>query len=166
MERSKHGSAGQRGKHQRENYLERRVRHQAWRICKCGSELLLRGGPISDIGYELGGDIEFGVAAIKLHIKIIGLYRSSHESNDSSIEVLRAGQPVTLFETCSRNKGTEAVVRVQNAGQQVYARLLYLPRHACERRSDAGYQPRTCAASTHTFDTAGQVLTAKKTRRN
>lgn len=78
-----------------------------------GKELLLRGGPIDDINYEIGGDIEFG-AAPKLNTKIIGLYRTGEESNDSSIEVARPGNPVTLFETRSRNKPTEAVVRIQN----------------------------------------------------
>lgn len=78
-----------------------------------GDELLLRGGPISDLNYELGGDIEFSVLP-KTNTKIVALYRSAQESNDSSIEIARVGQPVTLFETRSRNKPVEAVVRVQN----------------------------------------------------
>jgi outer membrane receptor protein involved in Fe transport len=78
-----------------------------------GDETLLRGGPISDLNYELGGDIEFGVAP-KLNTKIIGLYRSGTESNDSTIESMRIGQPTTLFETRSRNKPSEAVARIQN----------------------------------------------------
>jgi outer membrane receptor protein involved in Fe transport len=78
-----------------------------------GDEILLRGGPISDLNYEIGGDIEFGVAP-KLNTKIIGLYRSGTESNDSTIESMRFGQPSTLFETRSRNKPSEAVARIQN----------------------------------------------------
>lgn len=78
-----------------------------------GDEILLRGGPISDLNYELGGDIEFGIAP-KLNTKIIGLYRSGTESNDSTIESMRIGQPTSLFETRSRNKPSEAVARIQN----------------------------------------------------
>ena len=78
-----------------------------------GDEVLRRGGPISDVNYEIGGDIEFGVAP-KLNTKIIGLYRAATESNDSIIEASRTGQPVTLFETRSRNKPGEAVARIQN----------------------------------------------------
>ncbi len=78
-----------------------------------GDEILLRGGPISDLNYEVGGDIEFGVAP-KLNTKIIGLYRSGNESNDSTIEAMRLGQPTALFETRSRNKPSEAVARIQN----------------------------------------------------
>ena len=76
-------------------------------------ELLLRGGPVSDISYEVGGDIEFS-AVPKTNTKIVALYRSGHESAYSSIEIARMGQPVTLFETRSRNTPTEAVVRIQN----------------------------------------------------
>lgn len=78
-----------------------------------GDEVLLRGGPISDINYEIGGDIEFGLAPT-LTTKIIGLYRTGTESNDSTIESARIGQPVTFFETRSRNKPAEAVGRIQN----------------------------------------------------
>ena len=78
-----------------------------------GDEILLRGGPVSDLNYEVGGDIEFGVAP-KLNTKIIGLYRSGTESNDSTIESMRVGLPTTLFETRSRNKPSEAVARIQN----------------------------------------------------
>ena len=78
-----------------------------------GEELLLRGGPINDINYEIGGDIEFGVAP-KLNTKIIGLFRTGEESNDSSIEIARPSLPVTLFETRSRNRPSEAVGRIQN----------------------------------------------------
>lgn len=78
-----------------------------------GDELLLRGGPVNDINYEVGGDIEFSLVP-KTNTKIVALYRLGQESNDSSIEIARAGQPVTLFETRSRNKPTEAVVRIQN----------------------------------------------------
>ncbi len=78
-----------------------------------GDEILLRGGPISDLNYEIGGDIEFGIAP-KLNTKIIGLYRSGTESNDSTIESMRIGQSTTLFETRSRNKPSEAVARIQN----------------------------------------------------
>lgn len=78
-----------------------------------GDEMLLRDGPINDINYEIGGDVEFGLTP-KLTTKIVGLYRSGTESNDSSIESARIAQPVTLFVTRSRNKPSEAVGRIQN----------------------------------------------------
>jgi hypothetical protein len=79
-----------------------------------GDELLLRSGPISDLRYELGGDIEFSILP-KTNTKIVMLYRSAQESNDSSIKTARIAQPVSLFETRSRNRPTEAVRRFRQA---------------------------------------------------
>jgi hypothetical protein len=108
-----------------------------------GDETLLRGGPINDINYEIGGDIEFGVAP-KLTTKIIGLYRAGTESNDSTIEAIRIGQPVTFFETRSRNKPAETVGRIQND-------LATFSRHAIQFGGEIAYNrldARFSAAST------------------
>jgi hypothetical protein len=96
-----------------------------------GDELLLRGGPISDLSYELGGDIEFSILP-KINTKFVALYRSAQESNDSSIEVARISQPVSLFETQSRNTPTEAVIRMQND-------LGGLGRHAVQFGAEIAY---------------------------
>lgn len=80
---------------------------------RTGDEFLMRDGPIGDLSYELGGDIEFS-ALPKTSTKIIGLYRTGDESSFSSIETARIAQPVTLFETRSQNKPMEALVRMQN----------------------------------------------------
>ena len=78
-----------------------------------GDELLLSNGPIGDLSYELGGDVELSILP-KTNTKIVMLYRSADESYDSSIETARIAQPVSLFETRSRNRPIEAVIRMQN----------------------------------------------------
>jgi hypothetical protein len=78
-----------------------------------GSERLFTDEPISDSSFELGADIEFPLAP-KLSTKLVGLYQSGTESTDAFIETIRVGQPLSLFETSSRNKPSEAVFRVQN----------------------------------------------------
>jgi len=78
-----------------------------------GDELLLSNGPIGDLSYELGGDVELSILP-KTNTKIVMLYRSADESYDSSIETARIAQPVSLFETRSRNRPIEAVTRMQN----------------------------------------------------
>ena len=78
-----------------------------------GDELLLSNGPIGDLSYELGGDLELSILP-KTNTKIVMLYRSADESYDSSIETARIAQPVSLFETRSRNRPIEAVIRMQN----------------------------------------------------
>lgn len=80
---------------------------------RTGKELLRRDGPIGDLSYELGGDIEFS-AFPKTNTKIVALYRTGDESSFSSIETARISQPVSLFETRSQNTPTEAVIRLQN----------------------------------------------------
>jgi outer membrane receptor protein involved in Fe transport len=78
-----------------------------------GSERLFSDGPYFDTAYELGGDVEFPLAA-KLNTKLIGLYRSGTESSNGFIETTRVGQPVSIFDTRNRNKPSEGVFRVQN----------------------------------------------------
>ena len=90
-----------------------------------------REGPIGDLSYELGGDIEFS-AFPKTNTKIVGLYRTGDESSFSSIETARISQPVSLFETRSQNTPTEAVIRLQND-------LGGLGRHAVQFGAEMAY---------------------------
>ena len=98
---------------------------------RTGKELLRRDGPIGDLSYELGGDIEFS-AFPKTNTKIVGLYRTGDESSFSSIETARISQPVSLFETRSQNTPTEAVIRLQND-------LGGLGRHAVQFGAEMAY---------------------------
>ncbi len=98
---------------------------------RTGKELLRRDGPIGDLSYELGGDIEFS-AFPKTNTKIVALYRTGDESSFSSIETARISQPVSLFETRSQNTPTEAVLRLQND-------LGGLGRHAVQFGAEMAY---------------------------
>lgn len=98
---------------------------------RTGKELLRRDGPIGDLSYELGGDIEFS-AFPKTNTKIVALYRTGDESSFSSIETARISQPVSLFETRSQNTPTEAVIRLQND-------LGGLGRHAVQFGAEMAY---------------------------
>jgi outer membrane receptor protein involved in Fe transport len=122
-----------------------------------GDELLLRGGPIDDINYEIGGDIEFGMAP-KLSTKIIGLYRAGEESNDSSIEVARPGQPVTFFETRSRNKPTEAVGRIQNDWSGIKSHAIQFGGEIAYNKLDAKFSAASATAGAVTNFPAANVL--------
>ncbi|MBL0925440.1 MAG: TonB-dependent receptor [Sphingomonadaceae bacterium] len=122
-----------------------------------GDELLLRGGPISDINYEIGGDVEFGLAP-KLNTKLVGLYRAANESNDSSIEVDRPGQPVTLFETRSRNRPSEAVVRVQNDWSGISRHAIQFGGELAYNRLDARFSAASSVAGAVTTFPASDVL--------
>jgi hypothetical protein len=122
-----------------------------------GDELLLRGGPINDINYEVGGDIEFGMAP-KLNTKIIALYRAAEESNDSSIEVARPGQAVTLFETRSRAKPSEAVARIQNDWSAVASHAIQFGGEVAYNRLDAKFSAASSVAGAVTSFPASNVL--------
>jgi outer membrane receptor protein involved in Fe transport len=122
-----------------------------------GDELLLRGGPISDLNYEIGGDVEFGMAP-KLNTKIIGLYRSAKESNDSSIEVARPGQPATLFETRSRNRPSEAVARIQNDWSGIGGHAIQFGGEIAYNRLDARFSAASSVAGAVTAFPASNVL--------
>ena len=115
-----------------------------------GDELLIRGGPMNDVNYELGGDLEFGLAP-NLNTKIIGLYRAATDSNDFTIEALRVGQPAELFETQSRNKPAEALARIQNDWSEMGNHAIQFGGEIAYNRLDA----RFSAAST-----TGGVVTA------
>lgn len=124
---------------------------------KTGDETLLRGGPITDLNYEIGGDIEFGMAP-RLNTKIIGLYRTATESNDSSIEAARFGQPVTLFETRSRNKPSEAVARIQNDWSGIGNHAIQFGGEVAYNRLDARFSAASSVAGATTNFPASNVL--------
>lgn len=122
-----------------------------------GDELLLRGGPVSDLNYELGGDVEFSLLP-QTSTKIVGLYRSGTESNDSSIEVARVGQPVSLFETRSRNKPTEAVIRMQNDWGAMDSHAIQFGAEMAYNRLDARFSVANSVAGSVTNFPASNVL--------
>lgn len=122
-----------------------------------GDEFLLRGGPVSDLSYEVGGDIEFS-ALPKTITKIVTLYRSAQESSDSRIEVARVGQPVSLFETHSRNTPSEAVVRVQNDWSGVEAHAIQFGAEMAYNRLDARLSVANSVAGAVTSLPASNVL--------
>lgn len=122
-----------------------------------GDELLLSAGQINNINYEIGGDVEFGMAA-KLNTKIIGLYRSAKESNESSIEVARIGQPVTLFETQNRNKPSEAVARIQNDWSGISGHAVQFGGEVAYNRLDARFSAASSTAGAVTNFPASNVL--------
>ena len=124
---------------------------------KTGDETLLSRGPIGDLNYEIGGDIEFGVAP-KLNTKIIGLYRASTESNDSSIEAARIGRPVTLFETRSRNLPSEAVARIQNDWSGIGNHAIQFGGEIAYNQLDARFSAASSVAGAVTNFPASNVL--------
>ncbi|MVZ96687.1 TonB-dependent receptor [Sphingorhabdus sp. IMCC26285] len=122
-----------------------------------GSELLLRDGPINDLGYEFGGDVEFGLGP-QFNTKIIGLYRNARESNDSSIAVDRRGQPLTRFETRSRNQPSEAVARIQNDVNAVKGHAIQFGGEVAYNRLDAKFSAASSVAGAVTSFPASNVL--------
>jgi len=122
-----------------------------------GDELLLRSGPISDLRYELGGDIEFSILP-KINTKIVMLYRSAQESNDSSIETSRIAQPVSLFEARSRNTPTEAVIRMQNDLDGLGVHAIQFGAEIAYNRLDARFSVANSVAGAVTNLPASNVL--------
>lgn len=122
-----------------------------------GDELLLRGGPVNDINYEVGGDVELSVLP-ETNTKIVLLYQSGRESSNSSIETTRVGQPVTLFETFSRNKPTEAVVRMQNDWSGIGKHAVQFGAEVAYNRLDARFSVANSVAGAVTSFPASNVL--------
>jgi outer membrane receptor protein involved in Fe transport len=122
-----------------------------------GDELLLRGGPVNDINYEVGGDVEFS-GLPETNTKIVVLYQSGRESSNSSIETTRVGQPVTLFETFSRNKPTEAVVRMQNDWRGLGRHAVQFGAEVAYNRLDARFSVANSVAGAVTSFPASNVL--------
>lgn len=122
-----------------------------------GNEVLLRDGPVNDISYEVGGDIEFGVAPT-LNTKIIGLYRSGTASNDSNIESTRFGQPANVFETRSRNRPSEAVARIQNDWSGIGRHAIQFGGEIAYNRLDAQFSAASTVGGTVTNFPPSDVL--------
>jgi hypothetical protein len=122
-----------------------------------GDELLLRGGPVNDINYEVGGDVEFS-GLPETNTKIVVLYQSGRESINSSIETTRVSQPVTLFETFSRNKPTEAVVRMQNDWSGSGRHAVQFGAEVAYNRLDARFSVANSVAGAVTSFPASNVL--------
>lgn len=122
-----------------------------------GEELLLRSGPKSDLNYEFGADIEFKLSP-KLTTKIIGLYRAATESNDSSIESARLGQPANLFEARSRNKPVEIVGRIQNDWNAMASHAIQFGGEVAYNQLDARFTAASSIAGATTVFPASNVL--------
>ncbi|HEV7234055.1 MAG TPA: TonB-dependent receptor, partial [Sphingorhabdus sp.] len=90
--------------------------------------------------------------------KIIGLYRTAEESNDSSIEVARPGQPITLFETRSRAKPSEAVARIQNDWSALAGHAIQFGGEVAYNRLDARFSAASSVAGAVTNFPASNVL--------
>jgi hypothetical protein len=143
-----------------DSFVIRKAEYSNAARIRTGEEFLRRDGPTGDLSYELGADIEFS-ALPKTNTKIVGLYRSGRESRSSDIETARIAQPVSLFETRSRNEPMEAVVRMQND-------LVGLGRHAVQfgaeiayNRLDAQFSAASSLAGAVTNFPASNVLVAE-----
>jgi hypothetical protein len=126
-------------------------------LVRTGKEFLRRDGPIGDLSYELGGDIEFS-ALPKTNTKIVGLYRTGDESSFSSIETARMTQPVSLFETRSRNTPTEAVIRMQNDVAGLGRHAVQFGAEMAYNRLDARFSVASSVAGAVTTFPASNVL--------
>jgi hypothetical protein len=122
-----------------------------------GGERLFTNAPLTDTSVEFGGDIEFPLAA-KLNSKLIGLYRFGDEEAEAFIETTRVGQPVSLFETRSRNKPSEAVFRMQNDWSGVNSHAIQFGAELAYNRLDAGFSARSSAGGAVTNLPASNVL--------
>jgi hypothetical protein len=122
-----------------------------------GDELLLRGGPITDLNYEIGGDIEFGLLP-KVKTKIIGLYRAGTESNDSTIKAMRVGDPISFFETRSRNRPAETVARIQNDWTGISGHAIQFGGEVAYNRLDARFSAASTIGGTVTAFPPSDVL--------
>ena len=122
-----------------------------------GSERLFTDSPVTDTAIEVGGDIELPLAA-KLTTKLIALYRTSTESTDGTIETQRIGQPVSRFETRSRNKPFEAVFRAQNDWTGISDHAVQFGAEVAYNRLDAKFAAASSAGGAVTVFPASNVL--------
>ncbi len=122
-----------------------------------GSERLFTDSPLTDTAIEVGGDIELPLAA-KLTTKLIALYRTSTESTDGTIETQRIGQPVSRFETRSRNKPFEAVFRAQNDWTGILDHAGQFGAEVAYNRLDAKFAAASSAGGAVTVFPASNVL--------
>jgi hypothetical protein len=151
------------GKYELQHGIDRRLGTYTNRSgALTGSERLFTDEPNSDSSFELGADIEFPLAP-KLSTKLVGLYQSGTESTDAFIETIRVGQPLSLFETSSRNKPSEAVFRVQNDWTGLSGHAVQFGTELALNRLDANFSARSSSGGTATDFPASNVL-VKETR--
>jgi outer membrane receptor protein involved in Fe transport len=122
-----------------------------------GSEKLFTDAPVTDSSFEIGGDIEFPLAA-KLNSKLVGLYQSGAESVDASIETARVGAPNSLFETRNRNRPSEAVFRVQNDWTGLSDHAVQFGAEVAYNRLDAKFSAASSSNGTVSVFPASNVL--------
>ena len=122
-----------------------------------GSEKLFTDGPITDTAIEVGGDIEFPLAA-KLTTKLVALYRTGTESTDASIETTRIGEPVSRFKTRSRSKPSEAVFRAQNDWTGITDHAIQFGAEVAYNRLDAKFSAASSEGGAVTVFPASNVL--------
>jgi outer membrane receptor protein involved in Fe transport len=78
-----------------------------------GVETLAERNPKSELGYELGGDVEFPwTAAFKT--KVVALFNRDDQKGNGRVDTAGSGVTQSSFTTNSRNISTEAILRVQN----------------------------------------------------
>ncbi len=80
---------------------------------RIGTEDLRSFGPDWDLGYEVGGDVEFSLSK-KLKTKVIGLWGTESEHEGTTVDTTRIASPLASFSVDSRGKASEGVLRVQN----------------------------------------------------
>ena len=122
-----------------------------------GTEKLFTDGPVTDTAIEVGGDVEFPVAA-RLTTKLVGLYRTGTESTDASIETARIGQPLSRFETHSRSKPLEGVFRAQNDWTAIPGHAIQFGAELAYNRLDAKFSAASSAGGAVTVFPASNVL--------
>jgi hypothetical protein len=122
-----------------------------------GRERLFSDGPYRDTAFEVGGDVEFPLAA-KLNTKLVGLYRTATESSNGFIETTRTGQPVSIFETRGRNRPTEAVFRAQNDWSGLNGHAIQFGAELAYNRLKANFSASSSANGAVTTFPASNVL--------
>lgn len=122
-----------------------------------GGERLFTDAPHFDTSFEVGGDVEFPLAA-KLNTKLIAVYGTGTEDAEAFIETTRVGQPVNLFETRSRNKPSEAVFRIQNDWSGLSSHAIQFGAELAYNRLDASFSARSSSGGAVTNLPASNVL--------
>lgn len=102
-----------------------------------GTEFLFTDEPINDFEFEVGGDIEFPLAA-NLNTKLIGLYQHEDDQEAGQFGTARSGV-ITLFATRNESKPTEAVFRIQNDWSGVKSHAIQFGAELAYNRLDARF---------------------------
>jgi outer membrane receptor protein involved in Fe transport len=78
-----------------------------------GVETLAERNPKSELGFELGGVVEFPISA-GVKTKVVALFNREDQKENGRIDVAGSGVTQSSSATSSRNISTEAILRVQN----------------------------------------------------